>query len=214
MVAQVAADEPDTEPKMPQPSTFTCRSRPGMRPSHGARPRNISSDSLVRNRISPIQMKSGRAASSHDAALPQILVASTAPAGILPAANCMPIQPQASRLMAIHTPDPSSTTSTTEIRIEMPRRSMDCPLHAAGGRALDDLVGGPGRLLLVAGLVAAGDVHQLIDDGDEEDDQAAGIAELRDPERDDEDARRHVIEPPGRDDEVDGVPGEKADEGR
>ena len=99
-----------------------------MRPSHGASPRNISSDSLVRNRISPIQMKSGSAASSQEAALPQILVASTVPAGMPPAANCMPSQPQASRLMAIHTPEPSSTTSATEIRIEMPSEVHDARL--------------------------------------------------------------------------------------
>ena len=146
MVAQVAADEPDTEPKMPQPSTLTCSRRPGMRPSHGARPRNISSDSLVRNRISPIQMKSGSAASSQDAALPQILVASTVPAGMPPAANCMPSQPQASRLMAIHTPEPSRTTSTTAIRIEMLRRSMTpaphTPLWAARSMTSSAVLGG------------------------------------------------------------------------
>ncbi len=80
-VAQVAADEPDTEPKMPQASTLTCIRRPGSQLSQGARPRNISSDRRVRNRISPIQMNSGSAASVHDALLPQIVVASTWPAG-------------------------------------------------------------------------------------------------------------------------------------
>src|SRR5262245_34410577 len=183
MVAQVAADEPETDPKMPQPSTLTCSRRPGMRPSHGARPRNISSDSLVLNRISPIQMNSGSAASSQDAALPQILVASTAPAGIPPAANCMPSQPQACRLMPIHTPDPSTTTSTTAIRTEMPSKSMERLSNAARGGALDDLLGGPRRLLLIARLVAADDPHQLVDDGDEQDDEAGRVADLRDPQR-------------------------------
>ena len=89
-VAQVAAEEPDTEPKMPQASTLTCSNLPGSQFSQGASPRNISSDSLVRNRISPIQMNSGSAASSHEALLPQILVASTEPAGIPPPTNCMP----------------------------------------------------------------------------------------------------------------------------
>ena len=89
-VAQVAADEPDTEPNTPQASTLTCISRPGSQFSHGARPRNISSDSLVRNRISPIQMNSGSAASDHDALLPQTVVASTGPAGMPPPTNCMP----------------------------------------------------------------------------------------------------------------------------
>ncbi|MNK92374.1 hypothetical protein D3C87_1124940 [compost metagenome] len=59
MVAQVAADEPDTEPKMPQPRMFTCISRPGSQLSQGESPENICSDSLVRNRISPIQTNSG-----------------------------------------------------------------------------------------------------------------------------------------------------------
>jgi len=48
MVAQVAADEPETVPKIAQPRMLTCIRRPGSQPSHGARPSNISSDSLVR----------------------------------------------------------------------------------------------------------------------------------------------------------------------
>ena len=172
MVAQVAADEPDTEPKMPQPSTFTCSSRPGMRPSHGARPRNISSDSLVRNRISPIQMKSGSAASSQEAALPQILVASTVPAGMPPAANCMPSQPQASRLMAIHTPEPEQHDQRHRDQDRDAEQVHGAsPSDAARDGALDDLFGGLRRLLLVARLVAARDVDQLVDNGDEEDDE-------------------------------------------
>ena len=92
-VAQVAAEEPDTEPKRPQASTFTCISRPGSQLSQGASPRNISSDRRVRKRISPIQMNSGSAASVHEAELPQIVVASTEPAGIAAPANCIPTQP-------------------------------------------------------------------------------------------------------------------------
>ena len=46
-------------------------SRPGMRLSHGARPSNISSLSRLRNRISPIQMNSGSAASSQLALISQ-----------------------------------------------------------------------------------------------------------------------------------------------
>ena len=44
-----------------------CISRPGMRFSQGRRPSNISSESLVRNKISPIQMNSGKAANSQEA---------------------------------------------------------------------------------------------------------------------------------------------------
>ena len=82
-MAQVAADEPDTAAKMPQPTTFTCMSRPGSHCSQGERPRNISSESLVRNRISPIQMNSGSAASVHEALSAQTVVASTEPIGTL-----------------------------------------------------------------------------------------------------------------------------------
>ena len=110
--------------------------------SHGASPRNISSDSLVRNRISPIQMNSGSAASVHDALLPQIVVASTAPAGMLPPTNCMPSQPQAISAMAIHTPPASSTTSSTETGCEMSISSIAQTPLCDG--ALDDLFGGLG----------------------------------------------------------------------
>src|SRR5687767_15298276 len=71
MVAQVAVEEPDTVPKMAQPRMFTCIRRPGSQPSQGARPSNISSESLVRYRISPIQTNSGSAASVHEALEPQ-----------------------------------------------------------------------------------------------------------------------------------------------
>ena len=36
----VAADEPEIAAKIEQPTTFTCRSRPGSRPVHGASPWN------------------------------------------------------------------------------------------------------------------------------------------------------------------------------
>ena len=81
-MAVVAADDPDTEPNTPQATTLTCMSRPGSQLSQGAKPRNISSESRVRNRISPIQMNSGSAASVQEALLPQTMVASTLPAGI------------------------------------------------------------------------------------------------------------------------------------
>ena len=53
---------------MPQPRMVVCISRPGTRLSHGREARRTSArESRVRNRISPIQMNSGSAASSHDA---------------------------------------------------------------------------------------------------------------------------------------------------
>jgi hypothetical protein len=63
MVAQVAALLPDTAAKMAQPTTLTCSSRPGSDCIQGARPRNMSCDSRVRNRISPIHTNSGSAVS-------------------------------------------------------------------------------------------------------------------------------------------------------
>ncbi len=123
----VAADEPDTEPKMPQASTFTCISRPGTRLSQGARPRNISSDSRVRNRISPIQMNSGSAASVHDALLPQTVVASTAPGGTAPPTNIMPAKPQAISAMAIHTPPASSIVSSSNRSSAISSRATSDP---------------------------------------------------------------------------------------
>jgi hypothetical protein len=59
IVAQVTAEEPATAAMMPQPSTLTCSSRPGSRETQGASPWNMSADNFERNRISPIQMKSG-----------------------------------------------------------------------------------------------------------------------------------------------------------
>ena len=133
---------------------MTCISRPGSQLSQGDRPRNISSDSRVRNRISPIQMNSGSAASVHEALLPQTVVASTAPAGMPPATNCMPAQPQAISAIAIQTPPASSTissrSSSPEISIS---RSMASDPALDG--ALDHFLGGRGWRLLVA-RVAAG----------------------------------------------------------
>src|SRR5438309_598315 len=138
-VAQVAAEEPDTEPNTPQASTLTCMSRPGSQFSQGAKPRNISSDSRVRYRISPIQMKSGSAASDHEALLPHTVVASTLPAGMPPPTNCMPAQPVAIRATAIHTPAPSSSARNPSRIAAMESSSMSDP--ALDG-ALDDFLGG------------------------------------------------------------------------
>src|SRR5918912_714182 len=150
--------------------------RPGSQFSHGANPRNISSDSRVRNRISPIQMNSGKAASDHDALLPHTVVASTLPAGMVPPANCMPAQPVAIRATAIQTPAPSSSARNPSRRAAIESSSISDPaLHGA----FDDLLGALRLRQLVARRIAAQDMDQLIDKGDEEDDQAAAVAELR-----------------------------------
>src|SRR5437773_2497035 len=80
IVAQVAADEPDTAAKIVQPMILVCRSRPGTRSSHGASPLNMSSESRVRKRISPIHTNSGSAVSVHDDVVPQIVSAIASPA--------------------------------------------------------------------------------------------------------------------------------------
>src|SRR5439155_23104334 len=117
MVAQVAAEEPDTAAKIPQPITFTWVSRPGSHCSQGERPRNISSDNLVRNRISPIQMNSGSAASVQDALALQLAVASTLPSGtsVVSAIATKPTNPSET---AIHTP-------LARTRIMNPSRTSD-----------------------------------------------------------------------------------------
>src|SRR5690242_11496134 len=106
MVAQVAADEPETVPNTAQPRMFTCMRRPGSQPSQGERPSNISSESLVRNRISPIQTKSGSAASVHEALDPQNDWKRLTSGGV-PVKKCRPNQATAASAMAIHTPPAS-----------------------------------------------------------------------------------------------------------
>jgi hypothetical protein len=135
MVAQVAADEPDTEPKMPQPRMVVCISRPGMLFNHGRRPSNISSDSLVRNRISPIQMNRGRAASSQLALLSQKAENRLLPGEVV-VKNAWPTQPQMASVMAIQTPPESSTIMTSSSRPPTRRMSME------EGRAARSDVGG------------------------------------------------------------------------
>src|SRR5260221_14176259 len=111
MVAQVAADDPDTVPKIAQPRMLTCISRPGSQPSQGARPSNISSESLVRNRISPIQTNIGSAASVQEALEPQKAWNRLTSGGVL-VKNCSPNQATAASAMAIHTPPISSSSSS------------------------------------------------------------------------------------------------------
>src|SRR3977135_4398109 len=112
MVAQVAAEEPDTVPKIAQPRMLTCISRPGSQPSQGARPSNISSESLVRNRISPIHTNSGSAASVHEALEPQNDWNRVTSGGV-EVKNWRPNQATAESKIAIQAPENSSTISNT-----------------------------------------------------------------------------------------------------
>ena len=90
---------------------LTCSSRPGMRRTQGARPLNSSSDSLVRNRISPIQTNIGSAARV------QLPVASQkAEARKVPGLGCTKViatSPTAASESAIQSPAPSRTQSST-----------------------------------------------------------------------------------------------------
>src|SRR5581483_7136117 len=112
MVAQVAADEPDTAAKMVQPMMLVCSRRPGTRSSQGAKPRNMSSESRVRNRISPIHTKSGNAVSVHDDAEPQIVTAIASPAG-RDENSSMAIHATPDSARPIHTPLASRPNSET-----------------------------------------------------------------------------------------------------
>src|SRR3954464_1647761 len=116
MVAQVAAEEPETAAKIVQPITLVCSRRPGSRPTHGARPRNMLSLSLVRNRISPIQTNSGRAVRVQLEAAPHTVTAIASPAG-REENSCMPIQATPVRVRPIQTPLPRSRNSVTISRV-------------------------------------------------------------------------------------------------
>ena len=96
IVAQVAVEEPETAPNSAQPSTFTW-SNDRERASATARAPEHALEILLRNRISPIQMNIGSAASVQSAPSPQIVVASTEPAGMPPPTNWIPAQPTAAR---------------------------------------------------------------------------------------------------------------------
>src|SRR5882672_6583341 len=122
MVAQVAAEEPDTAAKMPQPTMLTCIRRPGSQVTQGDRPANISSDSLVRNRISPIQTNSGRAASDQEALELQNDWNRLTSGGLL-VKNCRPNQATALIAMPIHRP-PASSASISPKMIAASRSAL------------------------------------------------------------------------------------------
>ena len=110
MVAVVAVEEPDTAAKMPHASTLVWASRPGSRDTQGASPENIWSASRVRNRISPIQMKSGSAVSAQSVLPPKTVVARSAPALVL-VKKATAAPPTTIMATAIQRPPASSTSS-------------------------------------------------------------------------------------------------------
>ena len=64
------------------PTIFTWIKPPGNFCIHGESPLNKFSDSLVLNKISPIQTKSGKAVKVHEDEVPQIVVAIASPTGL------------------------------------------------------------------------------------------------------------------------------------
>ena len=112
MVAAVAADEPETAAKSPQPTTFKCNRRPGSEFIHGARPENISSDSRERNNISPIQINRGNAARAHELLEPHAVVARIDPTGDSVKIS-IPMMPTPSRESPTQSPLPRNTNNTS-----------------------------------------------------------------------------------------------------
>ena len=121
MVAQVAADEPDTAAKMVQPITLVCSSPPGRRLTHGARPLNMLSLSLVRNKISPIHTNNGRAVSVQLDDEPQVVTAIASPAA-RDEKSCMAIHATPDSVRPIQTPD-ARMAKSEKIKMEVIARS-------------------------------------------------------------------------------------------
>ena len=176
MVAQVAALEPDTAAKIAQPTTLTCSRRPGSACIHGARPLNMSRESRVRNRISPIQMKRGRAVKVQLEDEPQIVTAIASPAG-RELNSCMPIQATPESVRPIHTPLPrirnSEAISSAVIAKSLIVRSLFGDRHDALAAQLE---------------------HEFVDERDRQHDGADGHRQLGDPERRGVVAGRDVVE--------------------
>src|SRR5690625_1293746 len=110
MVAVVADEEPLTAAKIPQANTLMCTNPPGKERTHGPNPSNMSWASLVRYKISPIQIKSGKAVSAQLVEDSQLLAAKIKPAGVS-AKNTSPIIAEAIRACPIHTPRPKISNS-------------------------------------------------------------------------------------------------------
>jgi hypothetical protein len=79
----------------------------------------MSCEMRVRNRISPIQMKRGRAVNVQLLDDPQIVVAIASPAGRLEK-SCIPIHATPESVSPIHTPLPRIKKSETTNRMEIP----------------------------------------------------------------------------------------------
>src|SRR6476619_6849230 len=130
----------------------------------------------VRKRISPIQMKSGSAVSVQLDAEPQIVTAIASPAG-RELKSCMPIQATPESVRPIQTPL-ARIRNSAAIRIAVTAASFIAR-----------------RLVADRDDAAAADLeHDLVDEGDREDDRADRHRQLRQPERRRVVAGRDVVE--------------------
>src|SRR5690606_12861802 len=129
-VAQVAADEPLTAAKTPQARTGTWLRRPGIRRIHGDIPLKRSSETRLRNRISPIHMNRGSAASDHAADEDHRFEASARSMGAVENTST-PTMPERNSATATHTPSASEPSSVRTMR-KIPMASFTCfPLLTA-----------------------------------------------------------------------------------
>ena len=131
----------------------------------------MSSDSRVRNRISPIQTNSGSAVSVHDDAVPQIVTAIASPAG-RDEKSSMPIQATPASARPIQTPLPSSANSATMSSVVI-SASMASPAHslcsasrparvaapAARARATSSSTNGDRAAISVPAAIASCGIH-------------------------------------------------------
>src|SRR5262245_20432947 len=112
--------------------------------------------------------------------------------------------------MAIHTPPASRTVRKTSSRAEMPTSSGIS--NTALNSLLDDLFGRLRLRLFVSWWIAAQDVDEFVDKGDQQDQQAAAVSELRNPQRHRQYALSHVVKAPGIVGQQRGVIGKESDE--
>src|SRR3954467_4596300 len=202
MVAHVAALDPETAAKIVQPMMLVCSKRPGSRESHGARPLNMSSESRVRNRISPIQTKSGSAVSVHEDSDPQTVTAIASPTGRL-VKSSMPSHATPRSESPIHRPLPSSMNSSTIRSAVMSASTLLDRLHVV-------LLAGASR----RHRPAADHAYQVVEHRHQQHDRAERHADLRNPQRRRVVALRDVVELVGLEHQPHAEPGERpAEEG-
>ena len=135
----------------------------------------------VRKRISPIQMKSGRAVSVQLEAEPQIVTAIASPAG-RELNICMPIQATPESVRPIQTPLARMRNSEAMSRAVIAKSLMAQALLVAR------------RFVAHRHDALAADLeHELVDEGDRQHDGAERHRDLRQPERRGVVARRDVV---------------------